>query len=136
MLFLGTVDCEITWLHFQQKVGVVYWIKESVWRKYDSFYFIERCKLHKETSFLIWFEYHILLLLSHSSGWCRLQMKCHGAFLVWRILTKIVCNILPTVIFYKNSYTWGDKHNTQTNGHTHNMQTNTHKPSLILKLVF
>lgn len=49
-----------------------------------------------------------------------LQLKCHSAFLVWRILRKIGYNTLPTVIFFENSETVsGDKHihNTQTTVH-------------------
>lgn len=67
MLFLGTIDCEITWLPFQPEVGVVYWVKKVFEENMIFFYHIERCKLHKETSFLIWFKYHILSLLSHSN---------------------------------------------------------------------
>lgn len=39
MLFLGTIDCEITWLPFQPEVGVVYWVKK-VFEENMIFFFL------------------------------------------------------------------------------------------------
>lgn len=75
-----------------------------------------------EFSYLIWISHFIF---AKSFQWLvsvtAEVLKCHSAFLVWRILRKIVYNTLPTVIFYENRQSQGDKHthNTQIDNYTH-----------------